>query len=139
MFRQVGAMETVSPGWSTPLPGAASTTSASGAVARSWSMSVKELFTGSESFQPGGTVMVAVLESGPVAPGATVTVAMKAADPLKPRSMVVLMSPLPLGAPQVAPAPAWQVQVALISSGGKVSTTAAPMTGCGPRLLTTMV
>src|SRR6188508_1952162 len=103
------------------------------------SVSVEELLAGSGSFQPAGTVMVAVLARGPVAPAATVAVAVKVAVPFSSRLTVALMLPLPLGAPHDEPALAVQVQVAPVSWGGNVSATAAPTTCSGPRLLATMV
>jgi len=48
--------------------------------------------------------------------------------------------PVPLAAPQLDPADATQVQLALVIAAGSVSVTAASVTALGPRrLLTTIV
>ena len=49
------------------------------------------------------------------------------------------MGPLPLGLPQAEPAEATQVQLVNVTPAGGVSTTPAPETAFGPKLLATIV
>ncbi len=50
-----------------------------------------------------------------------------------------LIGPLPLGLPQAEPAEAAQVQLVNVTPAGGVSTTLAPATALGPRLVATIV
>ena len=102
------------------------------------SVSLLELFIGSGSTTPGGTVTVAVLVKEPVAEQSTVAVRVKVAFPPAWRLTVVLMFPLPLAAPQLDPGVAVQVHEAPVKALGNMSVTVA--TGqLGPLFVTTMV
>ena len=91
------------------------------------------------SVVPAGGATVAVFASVPVAVLETVAVRLNVAVPLTSRFTVALIFPVPFGAPQLEPADAVQVQVALLNVFGKVSVTVAPVTALGPALLTTIV
>lgn len=58
--------------------------------------------------------------------------------PLTARFTAVLMLPVPVGAPQLEPAEAVQVHVALLNVAGSMSVTVAPVTAIGPLLVTTI-
>lgn len=91
------------------------------------------------SVEPDGEVTVAVLVSVESASAATVAVIVYVAFPPLAKLTVELMLPVPDVAPQVDPLEAKQVQVALISFAGNVSTTAAPVTALGPLFRTLTV
>lgn len=110
-----------------------SATGASGLV------TVPELLAGFESVVPAGGVTVAVLTSEPVALLETVAVSVNVAEPLANNVTVVLMLPVPLAAPQLEPAEAVQVHVALLNVFGKSSVTVALVATLGPAFVTTMV
>lgn len=103
------------------------------------SVSVAALFAPFGSVVPAGGVMLAELDTLPVAFAATVAVRVNVAVPPTARSTVVLILPVPLAEPQAEPAEAVQVQVALVSVIGRLSVTAAPATALEPALLATIV
>lgn len=92
-------------------------------------VSVDELLERSGSQTPCGTEIDAVLTREPTAVAATVAVAVRVMVPPRARSTRPRMSPVPEAAGQVEPAVATQVQVTLVSSGGKLSVRVAPTTG----------
>ena len=98
-----------------------------------------ELLAGFGSATPLGRATDAVLVNVPVAELEVCAVKLKVAVPFTARLTVALMLPLPLGAPQLEPADAVQVQVAPLSVPGKTSVTVAPVTAIGPLFVTTMV
>src|SRR5262245_48355983 len=102
------------------------------------SVSVALLLAGLGSVTPPGAAMAAVLLMLPAAAREAVVFTVKVAVPVASRLTMALMFPVPL-AGQVDPAEAVQVQVTLVRSAGKVSVTAAPITGLGPALPATMV
>lgn len=59
--------------------------------------------------------------------------------PFTARLTVALMLPVPVGAPQLEPAEAVQVHVALLRVAGRLSVTVAPVTAIGPLFVTTML
>src|SRR5262245_17943946 len=85
---------------------------------------------GSEAPGPGATV--AVLTSTPTASGATVAVAVKSAVAPIGSVMVVVIFPLPAGAPQLPPDGVAHVHVTPVSAAGKTSVTVAPIALLGP-------
>lgn len=103
------------------------------------SVSVAELFPEVGSVVPAGTLTVAVLLNVPDASLAMVAFKVKVAVPPLSRLTVVLMLPEPVAAPQLDPGGAVQVQVALVSLTGNVSTTVALVTALGPLLVATIV
>lgn len=102
-------------------------------------VSVALLFAGVGSGAEAGAVTVAVLVRVPVAELTTVAFKLNVVVAPGSRLTVVLMLPLPLAAPQLAPADGVQVQLTLVSLVGTVSVTVAPLTVLGPLFLTTMV
>lgn len=102
-------------------------------------VTVEELFAGLGSATPFGNATVAVFVRIPVAVLAVNAVRLKVAVPLTVKLTVVLMLPFPAGVPQLEPAEAVQVHVALLSEAGNISVTVAPVTAIGPLLVTTMV
>lgn len=94
---------------------------------------------GDESGADTGEVTVAVLLRVSVAELITVACKLKVAVAPGNKLTVVFMLPLPLGAAQVAPAEAAQVQVTFVNLVGTLSVTVAPLTVLGPLLRTTMV
>lgn len=103
------------------------------------SVSVAVLLFGVGSVVPVAGVTVAVFVKDPVAVPETVPFNVKVTVPLAATSTVVLILPLPLACPQLDPAEAAQVHVALVSVAGRMSETVAPNAALGPALLTTMV
>src|SRR5689334_10196192 len=103
------------------------------------SVSVSVLLFGLGSGTDAGGVTVAALTSEPVTELITVAFSLKVATLPGSRLTVVLVLPLPLGAPQLPPVVAVQVQVTLVSFVGTVSVTVAPLTVLGPLLRTVMV
>lgn len=103
------------------------------------SVSLAELLFGAGSVEPDGAVIDAVFVSVPSASAATVVFTVKVAFPPLARLTVELMLPVPDTAPQLDPLEAKQVQVALVSFAGNVSTTVAPVTALGPLLVTLIV
>lgn len=101
-------------------------------------MSVALLFEGDVSGADAGEVTVAVFVSVPVVELITVACRLKVAVAFGCKFTVVVMLPLPLGAPQVAPAEGVQVQVTFVSFVGTVSVTVAPLTVLGPLFRTTI-
>lgn len=91
------------------------------------------------SVVPLGAETVATLVSVPDALLESVAVKANVAVPLAAKLTVALMLPEPLGVPQLDPAEAVQVHVALLSELGRLSTTVAPVTALGPLLVTTML
>ena len=96
------------------------------------------------SFVEAGEVTVAVLSIEPVAAGLTVPVAVNVAVEPFVSVTVVLMLPVPDRAPHEFPAPlVEQVHVTPVTLFGdvlgKVSATIAPVTECGPPLVTVIV
>src|SRR6266536_1555534 len=93
------------------------------------------------SVAPDGAVTVALLTNCPVVPLGTVPLRLKVAVPPLTRLTVVVILPLPPGAPQLLGAVALHVQVnpAPLSAAGSGSETAAPVTSLGPLLVTTIV
>lgn len=103
------------------------------------SISVAVLLAGDVSGADAGEVTVAVLLRVSVAELITVACKLKVAVAPGNKFTVVFMLPLPLGAAQVAPAEAAQVQVTFVNLVGTLSVTVAPLTVLGPLLRTTMV
>lgn len=101
--------------------------------------SVSLLLAGVGSGTEAGAMTVAVLLKDPVAELTTVAFNLNVAVLPGRRSTVVLMLPLPLGAPQAPPVEAVQVQVTLVSLVGTMSLTVAPVTVLGPLLRTVIV
>src|SRR5215471_8907817 len=93
------------------------------------------------SLVPLGTLTEAELANWPVVPLGTVPLNVNLAVPPLMRLTVVVISPLPLAAPQPLGAVTLQVQVnpAPTSTAGKGSLTLAPVTSLGPLLVTTIV
>ena len=103
------------------------------------SVSVALLLAGFGSVTAAGAVMVAVLDSVPVAAATTGAVTVKVKDPPAGRfTVLALMLPEPLAGPVPPPAPT-PVQVAPEMDAGKVSATVAPVTLLGPALEAVMV
>src|SRR3954463_7373822 len=102
------------------------------------SESVEVLLPGAGSAVPGGGVTVAVFDSVPVAEAESVPVTMKVAVPPAGRLTSALMLPVPEDGHD-PPDAALQVHVTFVSDEGIVSTTVAPVTPAGPRLVTTML
>lgn len=94
------------------------------------------LLAGTGSVVPFGAVTVAVLVRMQVASADMVPVTVKVADAPLGRSTSVETFPEP-DAVHVAPPVGAQDQVAEMNPVGKVSSTDAPVTADGPRLLTT--
>lgn len=102
------------------------------------SLSVAELLDGFGSVIPPGAATVAVFTRVPRAVLATVAVTVMVAEPPDCRLTDVLMFPPPLGAPQLEPAVAVQVQIAFVRIAARLSVTLAEATALGPSLVTTM-
>ena len=100
---------------------------------------VEELFDEFGSAIPLGVATVAVLVSVPVAVLDVCAVRLNVAVPFTARLTVALMLPAPLGEPQLEPAEAVQVHVALLKLAGSTSVTVAPVTAIGPLLVTTIL
>src|SRR6266542_3583033 len=102
---------------------------------------VAVLLPGVGSLTPLGGVTVALLTNCPVVPLGTVPLSVKMALPPLTRLTVVVILPLPPGAPQLLGAVALHVQVnpAPLRAAGNGSLTAAPVTSLGPLLVTTTV
>ena len=93
------------------------------------------------SSRSNGANTLAVLATAvPVATElSTVAVMVKVVVPPLSRSTVVLMSPVPEVANTLEPALAVAVQLTLVSSDGRASSTSAPVTSNGPWLVTITV
>ena len=103
------------------------------------SISVAELLAGTGSAKPTGTATLAVFDNGPVAASDKVPLTVNVAvPPLSRLTAEVLMSPTP-DAGQLLPALATHVQLTPVTTPGRVSLTAAPLTANGPLLLTKSV
>src|SRR6187397_3123346 len=85
-----------------------------------------------------GAVTVAVLWSRPVAPDAIRPVTRNVARSPASSVTVVARLPEPEAAVQLDPASAAQVHAGVTSASGNTSVTLAPVTGLGPRLVTTI-
>lgn len=109
------------------------------AVGVNVSVSLAELFDEFGSVVPFGAATVAVFVIEPVAVLATVALTKNVAVPPAARLTVVLMLILPLGAEQLDPADAVQVQEPMTRLLGIMSVTVAPVTALGPALATTIV
>src|SRR5262249_50254210 len=83
--------------------------------------SVASSFVGSGSTVPSGARTLAGFVTVPVASACTVAVAMNVAAPPAGRSTVVVIAPVPLGAPQLPPGVGVHDQLAPVSGGGNVS------------------
>ena len=102
------------------------------------SVSVAVLLAALGSVTPPGAVMVAVLDSVPVAEALSVPVMVKVTAAPTGRFTSSLRLPLP-EAVQVPPAEPTQVQVTPLREAGSVSATVAPVTLTGPALLAVSV
>lgn len=111
---------------------------AKSAVVKMVLISVALLLAGVGSGAVAGDVTVAVLLNVPVAELTTVAVKLNVAVEPGNKLTVVLMLPLPVVAPQLAPTDGVQVQLTLVSLVGTISVTVAPFTVLGPLFLTTM-
>ena len=100
-----------------------------------------ELFPGTGSVTPDGTVAVAVLlivPAGMLPPTVELTFSVTD-DPEFKLAVMLIPLPEPDAVPHVAPAPAEHVQVVPTSCDGIESTIDAPVTFDGPLFVTTIV
>src|SRR5262245_35579769 len=108
------------------------------ALGVSTSMSMSLLLFPFESATPMGGVTLTLFTSVPVAPDGTLAFTVNVSMPPGWTTTEALIVPMP-EAGQLDCALATHVQVTPVSSGGKSSTTCAPLAGLGPALGTTMV
>ncbi len=92
----------------------------------------------SGSSAPDGAATVPVLTSRPAAFAASRPVTVNVASSPASSVTVVARLPVPDGAAQLDPGSAVQVHDGATSATGNRSVTAAPVTGLGPRLVTTI-
>src|SRR5690606_41191886 len=118
--------------------GALATVTTAGAAV---SVSVAVLLAGLESGVPAGLVTVAALTRSPLKSAGTGIVSANVTEaPAGRLTGTFAIARLPLAAPHTPPpVAAPQVHVALVMPAGSGSSTVAPATPNGPRLLTTML